>query len=264
MSAEATDMPKVAADGPPPVLAVSEARKSFGAVHALNGASLAVHAGEIVALLGDNGAGKSTLIKAMTGVHRLDSGQLTVDGEEVVFHSPADSRRRGIETVFQDLAVFDNLPARANFFVGRERVAPSWLGRLGFLREREMTREWQRYVDDLEVVIPDPDQPLGVMSGGQRQAIAVARAAAFADRVLILDEPTAALGVRESGQVLELVKRLPARGIGVILISHNLEHVARVADRAVVLRRGRIVGEAVPTAENHELLVSLIVGAQYA
>ncbi|ADB49889.1 ATP-binding cassette domain-containing protein [Conexibacter woesei] len=246
-----------------PALEIREAYKSFGAVQALNGASLSVEAGEVVALLGDNGAGKSTLIKAMTGVHRLDEGEVLVGGEPVTLRSPADSRRLGIETVYQDLAVFDNLDARANFFVGRERTAPGWLGRLGFLRERAMTREWQEHVDDLQVVIPDPEQPLGVMSGGQRQAIAVARSAAFANRVLILDEPTAALGVRESRQVLDLVKRLPRRGIAVVLISHNLEHVMEVAHRAIVLRRGRNVGEERPTAENHERIVSLIVGAQY-
>jgi D-xylose transport system ATP-binding protein len=247
-----------------PVLEVRGARKSFGAVQALAGADLVVRAGEVVALLGDNGAGKSTLIKAMTGVHRIDEGEILVDGEPVVFKSPADSRAAGIETVYQDLAVFDNLAARANFFVGREQTRPRWMGRLGFLREGDMTREWERHIEDLRVIIPDPEQPLGVMSGGQRQAIAVARAAAFADRVLILDEPTAALGVRESRQVLDLVKRLPERGIAVVLISHNLEHVMEVADRAVVLRRGRNVGEERPTPENHERIVSLIVGAQYA
>jgi D-xylose transport system ATP-binding protein len=243
------------------LLQIRGAAKSYGAVRALEDASLSLDAGEIVALLGDNGAGKSTLVKAICGVHALDAGEIRLDGLPVTFGSPVEARRAGIETLHQDLGLFDNLSAVANFRIGRELRRPAWLGRLAFLRERAMEEDWAAQLDRLAVRRMGARQEVGLMSGGQRQAIAVLRAVAFADRVVILDEPTAALGVRESAQVLELVQRLPERGVAVLLISHNLEHVAQVADRAVVLRQGRTVGEAVPTAANHEALVSMIVGA---
>jgi ribose transport system ATP-binding protein len=243
------------------LLQIRGAAKSYGAVRALEDASVSLDAGEIVALLGDNGAGKSTLVKAICGVHALDAGEIRLDGLPVTFGSPVEARRAGIETLHQDLGLFDNLSAVANFRIGRELRRPAWLGRLAFLRERAMEEDWAAQLDRLAVRRVGARQEVGLMSGGQRQAIAVLRAVAFADRVVILDEPTAALGVRESAQVLELVQRLPERGVAVLLISHNLEHVAQVADRAVVLRQGRTVGEAVPTAANHEALVSMIVGA---
>jgi ABC-type sugar transport system ATPase subunit len=244
-----------------PLLDVRSATKSYGAVRALHEASVAVHAGEVVALLGDNGAGKSTLVKAVCGVHALDGGEIRLDGRPVSFGSPAEARRAGIETLHQDLGLFDNLSAVANFRIGRELRRPRWLGRLALLQERAMEDDWAEQLERLAVRRISPRQEVGLMSGGQRQAIAVLRAVAFAERLVVLDEPTAALGVRESAQVLELIGRLPARGVAVILISHNLEHVAQVADRAVVLRQGRTVGEAAPTAANHEALVSMIVGA---
>jgi ABC-type sugar transport system ATPase subunit len=247
-----------------PILEVRGARKSFGAIQALDGVDLSVHPGEVIALLGDNGAGKSTLVKAIAGVHRLDTGTILLDGRPATVRSPADSRRLGIEVVYQDLAVFDNLSARANLFAGRELCTPRWMGRLGFLHERAMLQKWDEHITDLDVNVPDPTQSLGVMSGGQRQAVAVARAAAFAQRIVILDEPTAALGVRESAAVLKLITALPSKGVAVLVVSHNLEHVMQVADRAVVLRRGRNVGEAIPRPTNHEHLVSLIVGGQPA
>jgi D-xylose transport system ATP-binding protein len=243
------------------LLDVRGAAKSYGAVRALDGVDLHVDEGEIVALLGDNGAGKSTLVKAIGGVHRLDDGEVRVDGRPVDMRSPADARRLGIETLHQDLALFDNLSALANFFIGRERRRPRWLGRLALLDTKAMAREWDERLDALQVRIPGAQRDVGVLSGGQRQAIAVLRAVAFAGRLVILDEPTAALGVRESRQVLDLVRRLPESGVAVVLISHNLEHVAQVADRAVVLRQGRLAGEAAPTEDNHEALVAMIVGA---
>lgn len=244
-----------------PLLEVRAASKSFGVVRALRGANLEIHAGEIVALLGDNGAGKSTLIKAISGVHQLDEGEIRVDGRPVQFKTPVDARAHGVETVFQDLAVFDNLNAIDNFFVGRERKRGPRLGSLSFVDRRAMAASWREHMERLRINVPDPTVPISLLSGGQRQAIAVARAVSFATRVALLDEPTAALGMRESAQVLELVKRLPEHGVAVLIISHNLEHVARVADRAVVLRQGQRVGEAVPTPDNHEYLVSLVVGS---
>jgi D-xylose transport system ATP-binding protein len=244
-----------------PLLEVRGASKSYGAIRALEDVSLQVERGEILALLGDNGAGKSTLVKAIGGVHQLDEGEIRVEGEVATPRSPAEARHLGIETLHQDLALFDNLSALANFFIGRELRRPRWLGRLALLDDRAMTREWEERLERLQVRIPSAHRDVALMSGGQRQAVAVLRAVAFAGRVVILDEPTAALGVRESRQVLDLVCRLPEHGVAVILISHNLEHVMRVAHRAVVLRQGRLAGEAVPTADNHEALVSMIVGA---
>jgi ABC-type sugar transport system ATPase subunit len=244
-----------------PVLEVSAAAKSYGAVAALRGADLAIEAGEVVALLGDNGAGKSTLVKAISGVHRLDAGRISLDGRPLQLRNPAEARAHGIETLHQDLSLFDNLSAAANFHIGRELRRPRWLRRLGLLDERAMTAAWTEHLDAMGVTGIGPGQEVGVMSGGQRQAIALLRTVAFSRRLVILDEPTAALGVRESRAVLELIRRMPERGVAVLLISHNLEQVAQVADRAVVLRRGRTVGQAAPTPENHERLVSMIVGA---
>ena len=244
-----------------PLLEVRAASKSYGAVQALRDVDLRVERGEVLALLGDNGAGKSTLIKAIGGVHQLDRGELVLDGVPIALRSPADARAAGIETLHQDLALFDNLTALANFYIGRELRRPRWLGRLALLDDRAMAREWEQRLERLGLRIPGAGRDIGVMSGGQRQAVAVLRAVAFAGRLVILDEPTAALGVRESAQVLDLVRRLPEQGIAVVLVSHNLEHVAQVADRAVVLRQGRVAGEAAPTPDNHEALVAMIVGA---
>jgi D-xylose transport system ATP-binding protein len=244
------------------VLVVDQAYKRFGAVVALDGVSLHVSSGEVLALLGDNGAGKSTLIKAISGVHRLDEGSITLDGEDVSGASPIRMRELGVETVYQDLALFDNLPAAANFFAGREVAGPAWLPRgLRVMSRRGMADRTAELVDRLQVNLPDLAAPMALMSGGQRQAVAVARAVAFSSRLVILDEPTAALGLRESARVLGLIRRLKDHGVAVILISHSMDHVIEVADRALVLRRGRAVGEAVPSAENQSQLVSWIVGA---
>jgi D-xylose transport system ATP-binding protein len=244
-----------------PALAVRNATRRFGAVLALDEVSLEVRGGEVLALLGDNGAGKSTLIKCISGALRLHQGTVEIDGEPVEISSPADARLRGIETVYQDLALFDNLSPSDNFFAGRELASPAWLPRgLRFRHRRQMTDSTRAVLDRLQVGVPDIDAAVGLMSGGQRQAVAVARAAAFASRIVILDEPTAALGVRESRQVLELIRRLRDDGKAVIVISHAMDHVIEVADRAVVMRRGRTVGELVPTADTRNDLVALIVG----
>jgi D-xylose transport system ATP-binding protein len=243
------------------LLEIRGAIKTFGAVKALRGVSLSVQEGEVLALLGDNGAGKSTLTKCIAGIHTLDAGEILFEDRVVHIRKPADARALGIEMVYQDLAVFDNLTAPQNFFAGRELAGPAWMRRLGTLRERRMTEATREILDRLQVQVPDLRAKLAQMSGGQRQAIAVARAVAFASKVAILDEPTAALGLRETRTVLDLIRRLVANGTSAILISHNLDQVTEIADRAVVMRQGRVVGEAVPTAENHQLLVSLIVGA---
>ena len=245
-----------------PVLEVQDATKRFGAVTALNGVSVHCAGGEVLALLGDNGAGKSTLIKAISGVHRLDSGWVSLDGVDITHANAHTTRGLGVETVYQDLALFDNLAPAANFFAGREIAGPRWLPRAcRVLRGRAMSDRTRELVARLQITLPDFEAPVALMSGGQRQAVAVARAVAFSSKLVILDEPTAALGLRESARVLDLIRRLKHDGVAVILISHSMDHVLAVADRAVVLRRGRTVGEVKPTAENLELLVAWIVGA---
>jgi D-xylose transport system ATP-binding protein len=246
------------------VLSVRGATKRFGAVTALDGVDLDVHAGEVVALLGDNGAGKSTLIKCCSGALRLDSGSIAVDGVHVAIHSPRDARALGIETVYQDLALFDNLSPIDNFYAGRELAGPSWAPRsLRVLRRRRMQDATDEVLSRLQVTLPDLKSAVGLMSGGQRQAVAVSRAAAFASKVVVLDEPTAALGVRESRRVLDLILRLREERMAIIVVSHAMDHVTEVADRAVVLRRGRKVGELIPSADTHHDIVSLIVGGGY-
>ncbi|MBV9287795.1 MAG: sugar ABC transporter ATP-binding protein [Hyphomicrobiales bacterium] len=249
--------------GAAPVLAVRGAEKRFGAVHALKGVSLEACRGEILALLGDNGAGKSTLVKCISGVYALDAGEIVLDGMSAPIHSPATARRAGIETVYQDLALFDNLTPAQNFYCGHEIAFPAWLPRgLRFLNSRVMDREAAGVLERLKVNLPNLDAPVALMSGGQRQAVAVARATVFARKVVMLDEPTAALGVREARKVLDLIAQLRAEGNAVILITHNMEHVVELADRAIVLRQGRKVGEIKPDRSNQKELVSMIVGAE--
>jgi D-xylose transport system ATP-binding protein len=242
-----------------PMLRVSGVSKWFGAVRALSDVSLELKRGEVLGLLGDNGAGKSTLIKCISGVYKPDKGEIFIDGELAHMRTAADARGRGIETVYQDLALFDNLTAPANFFAGREETIWSWLGPLAIMRDRSMSTHTADLIKRLKVNVPERAGLVGLMSGGQRQSIAVARAAAFASKVVILDEPTAALGIRESQAVLDVVRELPGQGVSVIMISHNLDHIMQVCDRAVVMRRGRVVGEDVPSDETHERLVGLIV-----
>jgi len=243
-----------------PILEVRDVEKRFGATLALDRISLTLNKGEILALLGDNGAGKSTLIKILSGVVKPDAGEILIDGDRVSIGSPHDARALGIETVYQDLALFDNFDATGNFYAGREPVKPGWLGALGWVTDRSMARETEELLERLQVNIARDDE-IGLMSGGQRQAVACARAIAFGKRIVILDEPTSALGARESGNVLRLIREAPEHGVSVILISHNMEHVMKVADRAVVLRQGKYVGEETPDAEHHEHLVAMIVGS---
>ena len=244
------------------VLSVVNATKRFGPVLALDGIDLEARRGEVLALLGDNGAGKSTLIKCISGVHHIDEGQIMIDGIATTLRSPAEARAAGIETVYQDLALVDNLTPAQNFYAGREIAGPSWLPLgLRFLKSRQMAEETSRVLDRLKVVLPDKNASVALMSGGQRQAVAVARASVFARKVVILDEPTAALGLRESRKVLDLVAQLRDEGNAVILITHNMEHVTELASRAVVLRQGRKVGEIIPSKTNQQELVSMIVGA---
>jgi len=226
-----------------PVLEARNIGKRFGPVVALSGVSLALHEGEVLALLGDNGAGKSTLVKILSGYYRPDEGELRLAGQPVQFADPQAARAAGIETIYQDLALFGNMDVSANVFAGQERVSEGWRGWFGLVDRRAMARAVSEAIAGMAVAIPRLDEPVEAFSGGQRQCIAIARAILWGRHVVIMDEPTAALGVRETGKVLELIRSLRRRGLSVVLIAHNMEHVLQVAGRAIVLRHGQRRGE---------------------
>jgi ABC-type sugar transport system ATPase subunit len=243
------------------VLQARGINKSFGAVQALKDVDFEVRPSEVVALIGDNGAGKSTLINVITGVLEPDSGEIIFEGERVKFASPHDARERGIETVYQDLAVAPQLDAVANIFLGRERRMTGILGRFGFLDQQKMRKETDEQLEELHVRIPDVSKPLSTFSGGQRQGVAVARAVMWASKVVIMDEPTAALGVAQVGMVLDLVRRVRQTGIPVVFISHNMPQVFDVADRIVVLRLGEVVAELDPKKASTDDAVAAMTGS---
>ncbi len=243
------------------VLSARGITKTYGRVEALRGADFDVHRGEVVALMGDNGAGKSTLVKVLSGVAHPDSGTITVDGTLRSIASPQDARDAGIETVYQDLALADTLDPAANLFLGRELRRSGLLGRFGFLDNREMRRRARDIFDSLQVTVRSEHDAVGNLSGGQRQGIAVSRAATWAEHVLFLDEPTAALGVRQTKSVLDLVLRVRDKGISVVLISHSLPEVMQVADRIEVLRLGRRVGQFSTQSVTAEEVVAAMTGA---
>ncbi|MTD16890.1 ATP-binding cassette domain-containing protein [Nakamurella sp. YIM 132087] len=220
-----------------PLLEVRNIAKSFGRVKALQDVSCAVRSGEVTAVLGDNGAGKSTFIKTLSGVHPPDTGEYLVDGEAVHFTSPRDARARGIATVYQDLAVAPLMPIWRNFFLGSEPASR------GFLKSKEAKAIVHDELRKMGIQVRDPEQPIGTMSGGERQSVAIARAVYFGARVLILDEPTSALGVRQAGVVLRYIVQAKERGLGVIFITHNPNHAYPVSDHFVLLQRGRTIGD---------------------
>jgi simple sugar transport system ATP-binding protein len=222
-----------------PLLEVDGLRKSFGTIEALRGADFTVHEGEVVALVGDNGAGKSTLVKMISGVLQPDAGEIRFAGQAVSLASPIDARRLGIETVYQDLSLAPDLDCAANVFLGRERLRPGLLGKLGVLDKAGMRRDTREAFSSLGTGIQDALAPVVGLSGGQRQAVAVSRSVIWASRVVLLDEPTAALGVVQTAKVQELIRRVRDAGIAVVLISHNLPFVFEIADRVEVLRLGR-------------------------
>jgi simple sugar transport system ATP-binding protein len=244
-----------------PILESRGITKHFGGVVALNAIDLEIRAGELLALIGDNGAGKSTLVKILCGALQPDSGEILHRGEAVVFDGPLDARTRGIETVHQDLALVPALDVAANLYLGRERKYSLRLGPLSILNQREMARGAAERLRDLAISLPRVSGfRVDRLSGGQRQAIAIARAAAWATDVLFMDEPTAALGIEQSKAVLALARRLVERGSAVVLITHTLPYVMEVADRVVVLRQGRKVGDLPRAEATPEGLVSRIVG----
>jgi fructose transport system ATP-binding protein len=253
---------------PPPapetVLAARGLIKRFGRVTALAGTDFDLFPGEVLGVIGDNGAGKSSLIKVITGAYSPDEGELWMDGEQVsFFHNPLDARARGIETVYQNLAVSPGLDIASNLFLGRERRRPGIAGSLFRLLDRRgMDREARREMTALGLLtIQDVNQTVETLSGGQRQGVAVARAAAFASKVIIMDEPTAALGVRESGRVLDLIREVRSRGVPIVLISHNMPHVFEVADRIHIQRLGRRVAVVTPQSHSAHDAVAIMTGA---
>jgi simple sugar transport system ATP-binding protein len=246
----------VAAVSTAPVVSLRGVGKDFGGIVALQSVDLDVHAGEVVALVGDNGAGKSTLVKIVAGVYGATRGELLVDGEPAHFGDPSDSRRAGIDVVYQDLALADHQPVYMNMFLGRELTR----GPLGMLDKRRMMAETRRLLDELDVRVPSPRTMIRNLSGGQRQGVAIGRATHWAERLLLMDEPTAALGVQETARVEDLILRLKQRGKAMLVVSHNLAQVFRISDRVCVLRRGEQVG-VVRTAETSENeLVAMITG----
>ncbi|CAL9565603.1 Fructose import ATP-binding protein FrcA [Streptomyces sp. enrichment culture] len=238
-----------------PVLALRGVSKRFGAVQALTDVDLEIHAGEVVALLGDNGAGKSTLVKTISGVHPIDEGTIEWQGRPVRVTRPNDAQELGIATVYQDLALCDNLDVVANLFLGTE------LRRASVLDEIAMEKRAKELLDTLSIRIPSVRIPVASLSGGQRQVVAIARALIGDPKIVILDEPTAALGVEQTAQVLDLVERLRENGHGVILITHNMADVRAVADRAAILRLGRNNGVFDVKDTSHEEIIAAITGA---
>jgi simple sugar transport system ATP-binding protein len=235
--------------------------KGFGRVQALRGASFTVNSGEVVALIGDNGAGKSTLVKTLSGVITPDEGEILFEGRPVTIGDPHAARELGIETVYQDLALAPDLESSANLFLGREAVRSGLLGKLGFLDKREMRRRTQEAFETLGVGVQDATAAVATLSGGQRQGVAVARAVTWAGKVVFMDEPTAALGVVQTRNVLDLIKRVRETGLAVVLISHNMPEVMEVSDRVEVLRLGERVAQFKTADAAMEDLVAAMTGA---
>ena len=248
--------------GPTTVFTAEGISRRFGAVVALAAASISVAKGEVVGLVGDNGAGKSTLIKILSGVLTPDAGRIVLDGGELNFKGPGDALAAGIETVYQDLALVDTMSAYQNVYLGREPLARQPLLRwFNLVNDRTMRRQSKEVLLGLGVKIPSVNATVKQMSGGQRQCLAIARAVLWGRRIVILDEPTAALGVRESDQVLEVISRLRDHGVSVIVVTHNMQHLVRVADRVTVMRLGRTVATRAVKDATVEEIVGLITGA---
>lgn len=244
-----------------PLLQARGIGKSYGHVEVLRGVDFTVARGEVTALIGDNGAGKSTLVKILSGALSPDAGEILLDGDRVTFGSPESAHDMGIETVYQDLALAPELGSAENVFAGRELLKPGLLGRLGVLDRRTMRDRARQAFADMGTDVKDIEAPVAALSGGQRQSVAICRSVMWADKVIFMDEPTAALGVRQTGKVLELIRRVADKGIAVVLISHNMPEVLQVADSVQVLRLGRRVAEYRAAESTVEQLVGAMTGA---
>ncbi|HEX4806163.1 MAG TPA: ATP-binding cassette domain-containing protein [Conexibacter sp.] len=252
-----------ASDGREPLLALRGITKRFGAVQALGGVDFDVRAGEVVGLVGDNGAGKSTLVKVMSGIYVADAGEYRFEGAVRHVRGPNDATALGVATVYQDLALCDNLDVVANLFVGREEVSGPPAGWLRGLDEPSMEQQAAELLQTLTVRLPSVRQEVGLLSGGQRQSVAIARSLIGEAKVVLLDEPTAALGVQQTAQVLALIKRLREQGLAVVVISHNLADVFEVVDRIFVMRLGRRAGIFEVGETSQEEVVAAITGAEF-
>jgi D-xylose transport system ATP-binding protein len=244
------------------VLALEGVSKSFGPVQALQDVDFDIRSGEVVALVGDNGAGKSTLVKTIAGINSPDGGRILFEGQPVHISGPNDAVQLGIATVYQDLALCDNLDVVENLFLGQEEVLPGPARLLHALDEVDMEHRSHELLNQLAVTIVDVRTEAGTLSGGQRQQVAIARSLLGEPKVVLLDEPTAALGVRQTAQVLDLIRRLRERGLGVLVISHNLADVFEVADRVFVLRLGRKAAEFKVREASQDQIVAAITGAE--
>ncbi len=243
-----------------PIYEVRNISKKYGAVTALDDVTMQLYPGEVVGLVGDNGAGKSTLVKCLSGVHQPTSGKILLEGVERHWKSPHEALQHGIETLYQDSGLAPHLSVAANVFLGREETVPGILGKMGFLAQKKMDVEAHRELERVGIAVPQSNRSVSQLSGGQRQAVAIGRAVAWAKKVIILDEPTNHLGARQAGEVLQIIKTAREQGLGVIFISHTLPHVMEVTDRIVVLRLGKVVKDA-PTSEfTVETLLGTITG----
>jgi len=246
-----------------PILVMKGISKRFGAVQALSEVDFEVYSDEVVGLVGDNGAGKSTLVKIIAGTYQPDSGEYIFEGQEVSVHNPREASDLGIQTVYQDLALCDNLDVVANLYLGREEMQPVLPGILNAIDEITMEQRAHNFIRELHVNIPSIRTRIATLSGGQRQSVAVARAVMWNSKVVILDEPTAALGVEQTQQVKDLIVRLREQGLGVVVISHNLADIFDVSDRIIVLRLGKRVAEFQTHVSNPEQVVAAITGAVF-
>lgn len=244
------------------ILSAQNITKSFGGVHALRGASITMRRGEVTALIGDNGAGKSTLVRCLSGIHRPDSGTITLDGKVVEFGTPLAAREHGIETVQQNLALVEELTVWQNFFIGREKT--KGFGPFQMLDRKAMRSTAETLLSDLAVNVPPVTSRVRRLSGGQRQAVAIARAAGWGSSIVIMDEPTAALGVQETARVESIIRKLQEQGVAVLLISHNFDQVLRLSDHVWVMRGGLAVAERRSAETSGDELVALITGAKAA
>ncbi|PSK87951.1 monosaccharide ABC transporter ATP-binding protein (CUT2 family) [Limimaricola soesokkakensis] len=252
----ANGAPDPRASGASPLVELKDIRIAFGGVQAVDGVSLDLYPGEVVGLLGHNGAGKSTLIKILSGAYKADSGEIWINGEKASIHSPRDARRYNIETIYQTLALADNLDAASNLFLGREIVT-----RMGFVDDARQEAETRKIMARLNPNFRKLSEPVSALSGGQRQSVAIARAVYFNARILIMDEPTAALGVHETAMVADLIKELKAQGLGIFLISHDTREMMELCDRVSVMKNGQLVGtERVEDVTEDDILSMIIMG----
>jgi simple sugar transport system ATP-binding protein len=243
-----------------PLYEVKNISKNYGSVVALDDASVAIHAGEVVGLVGDNGAGKSTLVKVLSGAHQPSSGTIMLNGVERHWRSPHDAIAAGIETLYQDSGLAPHLSVSANVFLGRELTKPGLLGKLGFLSQKVMDAKAHADLEHVGIAVPSSNRSVAQLSGGQRQAVAIGRAVAWARKVIVLDEPTNHLGARQAGEVLEVIRAAKEQRLGVVFISHTLPHVLQVTDRVVVLRLGKVVADAPTSTFTPDSLLKVITG----